>query len=98
MTFFTFYPHGPVKYVIALAYVQSSIRTAVEGWHYSVDFVLPAVLCWYMYRDLDWVYSAKDVLPKRSKSDCADPLNKKALVAIGAGMAVVVINAFFVGA
>jgi hypothetical protein len=98
MTFWTFYPYGPMKYVVMLAYLQSSVRTALEGWHYSVDFLLPAALCWYIYRDLDWVYPQSIVLPQR-KADCPpDPVSRVALVIVMSAIAFLLINAFFVGA
>ena len=98
MTFWTFYPHGPVKWALSAAYVQSSIRTAVEGWHYSVDFILPAALCWYVYRDLAWVYPQNAVLPQRPADAPPDPASRLALGAVVLALAFVMINAFFVGA
>jgi hypothetical protein len=98
MSFWTFYPYGPIKYLITAAYVQSSVRTAVEGWHYSVDFILPAALCWYMYRDLAWVYPQEAVTPERRPGELADPVSKTALIVAILGIGFVIMNAFFLGA
>ena len=98
MTFWTFYPHGPMKYVFIAAYIQSSIRTAMEGWHYSVDFVLPAALCWYMYRDLAWVYPVGAAVPARRAGAPADPVSRQALVIVLVAVGFVILNAFFLGA
>jgi hypothetical protein len=98
MTLWTYYPYGPVKYLFIAAYVQSSIRTSIEGWHYSVDFVLPAVLCYYMYKDLDWLYPAAIPLKERKPGFPPDPVNRVAVVTAVASIGFVLLNAFLVGA
>lgn len=79
MTLWTFYPVGIVRWCVAAAFVQSSLRTAMEGWHYSVDFILPAIICALVYRELDWVYSPRDVIPLRPANVAGDPTSKLAL-------------------
>lgn len=98
MTYWTFYPHSAAKWVFAAAFVQSSIRTSIEGWHYSVDFVLPAALCYYMYRDLAWVYPASKVLPERPAGSAPDPVNRLAVGTAVAAIGFAMLNAFLVGA
>lgn len=98
MTYWTYYPYGPLKYLFVAAYLQSSIRIAVEGWHYSVDFVLPAALSYYLYRDLDWVYPVSVPLPERKPGSPPDPVNPLAVGAAVAGFGFVLLNAFFFGA
>lgn len=97
MTCWTYYPYGVLKYIVWLAYVQTSVRTAVEGWHYSVDFIIPAVLCWFIWNDLDWVCPKDQILCVRA-SGRKDPTSKVALAVIGAAVVFTIINAFFVGA
>jgi hypothetical protein len=92
----SFYPHGYIKYLVWLAYVQTSLRTAVEGWHYSVDFILPAVLCWYVWKDLAWVYPTSATIPLHRK-DVQDPTSKVALLVVIGVVAFCVLVAFFVG-
>lgn len=96
-TVWTYYPHGMVKYVVWMAYIQTSLRTAVEGWHYSVDFIIPAVMCWFVWKDLDWVCPKQQVLKIRPSTH-RDPLSKTALVVVVAAVVFCIINAFFVGA
>ena len=98
MTWWTFYPHGPAKWVFAAAYVQSSIRTSLEGWHYSVDFVLPAALCYYIHRDLAWVYPVSKVLPERPVGSVPDPMHRVAVGAAVTAIGFAVLNAFLLGA
>jgi hypothetical protein len=97
MTVWTFYPVGIVRWCVAAAYVQTSLRTAMEGWHYSVDFILPAILCIYVYRQLDWVYSAKDVIPLRAADVAADPTSKLALGFATVALAAATVGAFCFG-
>lgn len=97
VTIWTYYPYGILKYVVWMAYIQTSLRTAVEGWHYSVDFIIPAVLCWFIWKDLDWVCPQSQTVSMRFTSQ-RDPLSKTALLVIVAAVVFCIINAFFVGA
>ena len=98
MTFWTYYPYGPIRYLVVAAFVQSSLRTAVEGWHYSVDFLLPAIVGWYVYRELKWVCPETEMLPVRRKDDPVDKVSKAALGAVLFSIALAMINSFFLGA
>jgi hypothetical protein len=92
----TYYPHSVAKYVLALAYMQTALRTAVEGWHYSVDYILPPVLCWYIWRDLNWMCPLNQIVPLRSPGQ-KDPVNKIAVAGAFFGLAFGVVMGFFVG-
>jgi hypothetical protein len=97
VTIWTFYPVGPVKFLVIAAYVQTSIRTAVEGWHYSVDFILPAVLCWLIWRELAWVYPVTSVVQQRPYQS-SDPVSKTALFVVVGAVGFCILNAFYLGA
>jgi hypothetical protein len=96
VTVTTFYPYGFLKYVVWAAYVQTSLRTAIEGWHYSVDFVLPAVLCWYVWRDLAWVYPTSASL-STDRRNVQEATRKIIMVVLIIVVSVSVVAAFFVG-
>lgn len=51
----TFYRHKYAGYVIWGAYIQHSLRTTYERWHYSVDMILAGVvmyLFFYLFRNV----------------------------------------------
>lgn len=98
MTIWTFYPYGPLKYVAALAYAQSAMRTSIEGYHYSVDFILPAVLCVLVYRELAWVYPASAAMPPRKGGGPQDQVSRGTLAVVAAAVVFLAVNMFFVGA
>lgn len=93
----TYYPHSVAKWLLALAYVQTALRTAVEGWHYSVDFILPPALCWYIWRDMDWICPVGQVIPVRSPGH-KDPVNKIAVIGAFTGITFGIVAGFFIGA
>jgi hypothetical protein len=97
MCVWTYYPRSIAKYIVWLAYIQSAIRTAVEGWHYSVDFILPAALGWFVWHNIDWTCPARDMLPLRGAKS-KDPVSTVAVVAVLAALAFSILNAFYLGA
>jgi hypothetical protein len=96
VTITTFYPYGYLKYVVWAAYIQTSLRTAIEGWHYSVDFLLPAVLCWFVWRDLAWVYPTTAVV-ETERRNVQEGTRRMIMVVLIIVIAVSVVAAFFVG-
>ena len=92
----TYYPNGVSRYVLVLAYIQTALRTAVEGWHYSVDFILPPVVSWFMWKDFDWMCPLHTMIPVRKPGD-VDPVNKLAVSGAFLGIAFGVVCGFFIG-
>lgn len=93
----TFYPRGVVRYLLWAAYVQTSVRTAAEGWHYSVDFIIPLALFWYVWRDLAWVYPSSAMLPRTRLGSPAQPVSRAALAVLVAVVCFAVLMAFYIG-